>query len=91
MEKKVVKLGVVGLKRGGYVAGTIIGDDNVVITAIADKDPVSLKETKESYEKKGAKDFLCFVGICACCCDIVTMVHQPSDNMLSYKTSSSGD
>ena len=60
MEKKVVKLGVVGLKRGGYVAGTIIGDDNVVIRAIVDKDPVSLKETKEAYEKKGAKDFLCF-------------------------------
>ena len=39
MEKKVVKLGVVGLKRGGYVAGTVIGDDNVVIRAIADKNP----------------------------------------------------
>jgi len=60
MEKKIIKLGVVGLKRGGYVAGTIIGDDNVVIRAIADKDPVSLKECKEDYEKKGAKDFLCF-------------------------------
>ena len=60
MENKVVKLGVVGLKRGGYVAGTVIGDKNVVIRAIADVDPVSLKECKENYEKKGAKDFLCF-------------------------------
>ena len=60
MDKKVIKLGVVGLKRGGYVAGTIIGDDNVVIRAIADKDPDSLNEYKEIYEKKGAKDFLCF-------------------------------
>ena len=60
MENKVVKLGVVGLKRGGYVAGTVIGDKNVVIRAIADKDPESLKACKEDYEKKGAKDFLCF-------------------------------
>ena len=60
MEKKVIKLGIVGLKRGGYVAGTIIGDDNVVIRAIADKDPKSLEECKADYEKKGAKDFLCF-------------------------------
>ena len=60
MDKKIVKLGVVGLKRGGYVAGTVIGDSNVVITAIADKDPEALKACKEDYEKKGAKDFLCF-------------------------------
>ena len=60
MEKKVIKLGVVGLKRGGYVAGTVIGDDNVIIRAIADKDPVALKECKEDYEKKGARDFLVF-------------------------------
>ena len=60
MEKKIVKLGVVGLIRGGYVAGTIIGDDNVVITAIADKDPKVLKKCKEDYEKKGVKDLLCF-------------------------------
>ena len=60
MEKKVIKLGVVGLKRGGYVAGTVIGDDNVVIRAIADVDPESLKTCKEDYEKKGAKDLLCF-------------------------------
>ena len=60
MENKIIKLGVVGLKRGGYVAGTVIGDKNVVIRAIADKDPDTLKECKEDYEKKGAKDFLCF-------------------------------
>ena len=60
MEKKVVKLGVVGLKRGGYVAGMVIGDDNVVIRAIADKNPETLKKCKENYEKKGVKDLLCF-------------------------------
>jgi len=60
MEKKIVKLGVVGLLRGGYVAGTVIGDDNVVIRAIADKNPETLKKCKEDFEKKGAKDLLCF-------------------------------
>ena len=33
MENKVLKLGVVGLKRGAYVAWTIIKDSNVVIRA----------------------------------------------------------
>lgn len=60
MEKKVIKLGVVGLKRGGYVAGTVIGDDNVVIRAIADKDEKARLECIKDYEEKGAKDFLVF-------------------------------
>ena len=60
MENKVVKLGVVGLLRGGYVASTVIGDKNVVIRAIADKNPETLKKCKENYEAKGAKDLLCF-------------------------------
>ncbi len=60
MEKKIVKLGVVGLKRGCEVAGSIIGDNNVVIHAIADKDAAALAKCKEDFEKKGAKDFLCF-------------------------------
>ena len=63
MEKKIVKLGVVGLKRGAEVAGSIIGDENVVIRAIADKDPESLEKCKENFEQKGAEDFLCFDNI----------------------------
>ena len=63
MEKRVVKLGVVGLKRGAYVAWTLIGDENVVIRAIADSDPDTLKACKEDYEKNGVKDFLCFDNI----------------------------
>ena len=43
---KVVKLGVVGLKRGAYVAWTLIGDTNVVIRAIADSDPDTLQKCK---------------------------------------------
>ena len=63
MENKVIKLGVVGLKRGAYVAWTLIGDKNVVIRAIADTDPETLKACKEDYEKNGVKDFLCFDSI----------------------------
>ena len=62
-DKKVVKLGVVGLKRGAYVAWTIIGDENVVIRAIADSDPQTLEACRKDYEKNGVKDFLCFDSI----------------------------
>lgn len=63
MKKKVVKLGVVGLKRGAYVAWTLIGDENVVIRAIADCDPVTLQACKEDYAKNGVSDLLCFESI----------------------------
>ena len=63
MENKVIKLGVVGLKRGAYVAWTVIGDDNVIIRAIADSDPAVLKACYEDYGKNGVKDLLCFDSI----------------------------
>lgn len=63
MENKIVKLGVVGLKRGAYVAWTLIGDKNVTIRAIADSDPETLRACKEDYEKNGVKDCLCFDSI----------------------------
>ena len=63
MEEKIVKLGVVGLKRGAYVAWTLIGDKNVVIRAIADSDPEVLGACKEDYIKNGVSDLLCFDSI----------------------------
>ena len=63
MENRVIKLGVVGLKRGAYVAWTLIGDENVRIRAIADSDPKTLLACKEDYEKNGVTDFLCFDSI----------------------------
>ena len=63
MENKKIKLGVVGLKRGAYVAWTLIGDDNVVIRAIADSNPEVLKACKEDYIKNGVTDLLCFDSI----------------------------
>lgn len=61
--EKIIKLGVVGLKRGAYVAWTLIGDTNVVIRAIADSDTETLRKCKEDYEKNGVKDLLCFNSI----------------------------
>lgn len=63
MNNNVVKLGVVGLKRGAYVAWTLIGDKNVVIRAIADSDPDVLRACKEDYERNGVEDLLCFDNI----------------------------
>ncbi len=63
MGSKRIKLGVVGLKRGAYVAWTLIGDDKVVIRAIADSDPEVLKACKEDYAKNGVTDLLCFDSI----------------------------
>ena len=60
---KIVKLGVVGLKRGAYVAWTLIGDTNVVIRAVADSDPETLQKCKEDYAKNGVEDLLCFDSI----------------------------
>ena len=63
MNNRVIKLGVVGLKRGAYVAWTVIGDDNVVIRAIADSDKKTLEDCKKDYEKNGVNDLLCFDSI----------------------------
>ena len=63
MGNKILKLGVVGLKRGAYVAWTLIGDANVIIRAIADSNPETLKSCKEDYEKNGVSNLLCFNSI----------------------------
>lgn len=63
MENKVIKLGVVGLKRGAYVAWTLIGDTNVVIRAVADSDPETLEACRVDYAKNGVTDLLCFNSI----------------------------
>ena len=63
MKNRIIKLGVVGLKRGAYVAWTLIGDSNVVIRAIADSDSEVLRACKEDYEKQGVENLLCFNSI----------------------------
>lgn len=53
MENKIVKLGIVGLRRGRYVGALVWHDDNVRITAVADKAPDVLAATKKMYEEEG--------------------------------------
>ena len=58
MEKKIVKLGIVGLKRGRYVGEIVLKDENVKITAVADKDAESLAACRKMYEDAGVTDVL---------------------------------
>jgi predicted dehydrogenase len=53
MEKKIVKLGIVGLKRGRHVGALAFGNKDVKITAVADKDPQTLAACREMYEAAG--------------------------------------
>ena len=53
MENKIVKLGIVGLRRGRHVGALVWHDKNVKITAVADKDVAVLAETKRMYEEEG--------------------------------------
>ncbi len=58
MEK--VKLGVVGLIRGAYVVSEVVGEKNVEITAICDKNPKVLAEAAERLQKAGAEHVVCY-------------------------------
>ena len=60
MKIDVVKLGVVGLGRGKYVATELINEKNVKITAICDKNPELLKLGIEDFTKAGFSDFESF-------------------------------
>lgn len=60
MNKSVLQLGVVGLRRGMDVATTVIGDENVHIRAICDIDKAQMQLSREKLEKAGVTDFLCF-------------------------------
>ncbi len=60
MENRIVKLGVIGLGRGQYVAKFLLKEPNVVIRAICDRDSEKLESTKAFYEENNVKDLLCF-------------------------------
>lgn len=85
MENKVIKLGVVGLKRGAYVAWTLIGDSNVVIRAIADSDKKTLEECRADYEKNGVTDLLCFDNIEDLLASDIDAVYIATDKPLHTK------
>jgi len=56
---KPVKLGIVGLQRG-MTAKSLIGDPDVKIHAVCDRNPTVLEEAKKTFTENGAADFLCF-------------------------------
>ena len=52
MEKKVVKLGIVGLGRGSYVMKDILFEPSVKVTAICDRNLQLVDETVKYLEEK---------------------------------------
>jgi len=61
MEKKVVKLGVVGvINRGRSVVSNVIGDENVDVCAICDIKPDALRKAYDALTKQGAKNITCY-------------------------------
>lgn len=63
MEQKIVRLGVVGLIRGKQAVMDVIGDRNVVIRAIADKNPEILEKCKEDFASMGVEDLHVYADI----------------------------
>lgn len=61
MEEKVVRLGVVGLRRGRGIVSRIVGEKNVQLRAICDKDTKRLEDARQHFEnEKGVTNLLCF-------------------------------
>lgn len=61
MKKDVVKLGVVGLGRGGYVTETVIGEKKVQLRAICDINPEKLEAARKIFEDDlKVSELLCF-------------------------------
>ena len=61
MEEKKIKIGVVGMMRGRGLADSMMGESNMVLRAICDKDINRLEAAKRHFEQEvGVKDLLCF-------------------------------
>ena len=64
MKEKIVKMGVVGLGRGVSVISKVIGDKNMVLRAICDKNPERLQEAKKYFEEEHkVENLLCFESL----------------------------
>lgn len=61
MSDKVVKFGVVGVARGKDIANGMIGEKNMHLRAICDRDKARLESAKDHFEReKGVKELICF-------------------------------
>lgn len=60
MEEKFVKLGIVGLGRGGAVCMELAGEKRVKITAICDRNPAQLEWREGRFNSVGISGFECY-------------------------------
>ncbi len=57
MKVEQVKLGIVGLGRGAYVGGYVVGMRNACVRAICDINPKKIEEAKKKFiEEKGVPE-----------------------------------
>ena len=78
---RVVRLGVVGLLRG-HCAASLIGDADVQIRAICDKNPTLLAEKRQYYTDRGVADLLCFEAYEDMLCSDIDAVYVATDKPL---------
>ena len=57
---RIIKFGVIGLGRGKNVMTDILGEDNVKLHAICDRNPQKLADALAHFEKLGEKELLSF-------------------------------
>lgn len=61
MSENSVKIGVVGMHRGRAIADSMIGESNMVLYAVCDRDTERLEDAKRHFEQeRGIKKLLCF-------------------------------
>lgn len=62
MEKRVLKVGVVGMNRGRGVIAHMLEEDNAKLCAICDKNPELLEKSVKFFEDRGVKDLQAFTS-----------------------------
>ncbi len=62
MSDRVLKVGVVGLRRGRDIVNSIVGEPNMRLYAICDADEERLEDAKKHFEGKGVEDLQCFTS-----------------------------
>jgi len=83
MEKKIVKLGLLGCGgRGPGVVSEILGDDNVQLCAICDINPDRVEKVKQRFEKEGAENIQCFTDMDAFLKSDIDTVYVATDASL---------
>lgn len=83
MEKKIVKLGLLGCGgRGTGVVSEILGDDNVQLCAICDINPDRVEKARKRFEKEGVEGLQCFTEMDAFLQSDIDTVYVATDASL---------